>query len=143
MVLRLFGYAPSTCTACVATVLREKIPFEVVPVDIKKGEQKNTCVPPETAIQSGSLCRKSVQRLDPSVRSLTLPEDDDGLTVLENHAIGRYFDAKFPNQGPKLVPTGLKENSLFEQAVSVEQSHCDPYASKAHIERVFTPYVSF
>jgi len=41
MVLRLFGSHTATCTARVATVLREKrIPFAFVPVDLRKGEHK-------------------------------------------------------------------------------------------------------
>jgi len=71
-----------------------------------------------------------------------MSQDDDGFIVYESRAICRYLDARFPNQGPKLVPTGLKENALFEQAASVELSHFDAHASKAVYEKVFKPYVS-
>ena len=41
MVLMLYGYHLSPATARAATVLREKkIPFEFVPVDMKKAEHK-------------------------------------------------------------------------------------------------------
>jgi glutathione S-transferase len=70
-----------------------------------------------------------------------MPQDDDGFILYESRAIARYIDAKFPNQGPKLVPAGLKANALFEQAVSVEQSHFEPCASKAFFENVVKPYV--
>jgi glutathione S-transferase len=42
MVLKLYGIGLSTCTRRVATVLYEKkIPFELVVVDIGKGEHKS------------------------------------------------------------------------------------------------------
>jgi glutathione S-transferase len=41
MVLKLYGYPQSTCTRRVATVLHEKkVPFELVVVDLMKGEHK-------------------------------------------------------------------------------------------------------
>jgi glutathione S-transferase len=41
MVLKLYGFHLSTCTRTVATVLHEKeVPFQFIPVDITKGEQK-------------------------------------------------------------------------------------------------------
>jgi glutathione S-transferase len=41
MVLKLYGAPYSTCTRRVSTVLHEKkIPFELVVVDLKKGEHK-------------------------------------------------------------------------------------------------------
>ena len=41
MVLKLYGFHLSTCTRTVATVLHEKnVPFQFIPVDISKGEQK-------------------------------------------------------------------------------------------------------
>ena len=42
MVLKLYGSPMSTCTKRVATVLHEKrIPFELVFVDLMKGEHKS------------------------------------------------------------------------------------------------------
>lgn len=42
MVLKLYGYHRDTCTPRVALILREKnVPFEFIPVDLKKGEQKS------------------------------------------------------------------------------------------------------
>jgi glutathione S-transferase len=70
-----------------------------------------------------------------------MPQDDDGFILYEAHAIARYIDAKFPNQGPKLIPTGLKENALFEQALSMELGHFEPCASRVLFEIVVKPYV--
>jgi len=42
MVLKLYGLAQSTCTRRVGAVLREKnIPFQLVEVNLMKGEQKS------------------------------------------------------------------------------------------------------
>lgn len=41
MVLKVYGSPVSTCTKRVATVLIElNVPFELVPIDLRKGEQK-------------------------------------------------------------------------------------------------------
>ena len=41
MVLKLYGFHMSTCTRRAATILEEKqVPYEFIPVDITKGEQK-------------------------------------------------------------------------------------------------------
>jgi glutathione S-transferase len=43
MVLKFYGFGQSTCSLRVATVLREKkIPFELVEVDLTKGEHKSS-----------------------------------------------------------------------------------------------------
>ena len=142
MVLRLFGYAHSTCTARAATVLREKkIPFEFVPVDLQKGEQKTPAYLEKQPFgQVPCLVRLHCNAILPYVANAF--QDDDGFIVYESRAIARYLDAKFPNQGPKLVPTGLKENALFEQAASIELSHYNFPAATAAYEKVFKPYVS-
>jgi glutathione S-transferase len=41
MVLKLYGFNRSTCTRLVALICKEKeIPYELVPVDLTKREQK-------------------------------------------------------------------------------------------------------
>lgn len=41
MVLKLYGFPTSTCTLCVALVLKEKnVPFEFHMVDVAKGAHK-------------------------------------------------------------------------------------------------------
>jgi glutathione S-transferase len=45
MVLKLFGYGFPTCTRLVGAVLREKkIPFQMITIDLLKGEQKSSGV---------------------------------------------------------------------------------------------------
>ncbi|KAG6884277.1 hypothetical protein C0993_012559, partial [Termitomyces sp. T159_Od127] len=65
--------------------------------------------------------------------------DDDGFIIYESRAICRYLADKFPNQGPKLMPTDPKKKAIFEQAASVEITNFDTYASRAVAEMVFKP----
>ncbi|MBH0005034.1 glutathione S-transferase N-terminal domain-containing protein, partial [Pseudoalteromonas sp. SWYJZ12] len=112
------------CTRRVGTVLREKkIPFELVEVDLMKGEHK-----------APAYLEKQPFGQIPYI-------DDDGFILYESRAISRYLDAKFPDHGPKLLPTDLKKYALFEQAASVELNNFDPYASKAVSEIIFKPYL--
>ncbi|KAF7346835.1 Glutathione S-transferase [Mycena sanguinolenta] len=52
--------------------------------------------------------------------------DDDGFIVYESRAICRYIIDKYPNQGPDLLPKGLKERTLVEQAAAVEYATFTP-----------------
>ncbi|KAG5645110.1 hypothetical protein DXG03_006924 [Asterophora parasitica] len=123
MVLKLHGWFGSTCTRRVGAVLHEKqIPFEFVNVDLQSGEHKS---PAFVAIQPFGQV--------PYI-------DDDGFILYESRAISRYLEAKYPNQGTKLIPDGLKERALFEQAASVEVSNFDPHASGAVAENLFKPF---
>ncbi|KAG6855729.1 hypothetical protein H0H87_011581 [Tephrocybe sp. NHM501043] len=122
MVLRLYGSANSTCTRRVGAFLREKeIPFELVEVNFAQGEHK-----------SPAYLEKQPFGQVPYI-------DDDGYILYESRAICRYLEEKFPNQGPKLIPTELKAKGLFEQAASVELTNFDPYATKAVFEKIFKP----
>ncbi|KAF5364697.1 hypothetical protein D9758_005629 [Tetrapyrgos nigripes] len=119
MVLKLYGNPQSTCTKRVAAVLHEKkIPHELVTVDWSK-------------IKEPEFVEKQPFGQVPYL-------DDDGFIVFESRAICRYIQAKFPDQGPKLVPSAsdLKATALFEQAASVEAANFDQFAAKACFEGV-------
>ncbi|KAG6917724.1 hypothetical protein DXG01_001375 [Tephrocybe rancida] len=124
MVLKLHGSGQSTCTRRVGALLREKkIPFELVVVDMMKGEHK-----------SPAYLEKQPFGQIPYI-------DDDGFILYESRAICRYLDDKYPTNGPKLIPTDPKKKALFEQAASVELNNFDPYAHDAVAEVVFKPYL--
>ncbi|KAG6840451.1 hypothetical protein C0991_006627 [Blastosporella zonata] len=123
MVLKLYGISYSTCTQRVATVLLEKqVPFEFITVDFSTGEHK-----------SPAYLEKQPFGQIPYI-------DDDGFVLYESRAICRYIATKYAEQGTKLIPTDLKENALFEQAASSEQSNFDSAASAAVYENVFKAY---
>ncbi|GLB40979.1 putative glutathione S-transferase [Lyophyllum shimeji] len=125
MVLKLYGAAISTCSQRVLVVLREKqVPFELIEVDFANREHKS----PEY------LAKQPFGQI-PYI-------DDDGFILYESRAICRYIAAKYADQGTKLLPTGLKQNALLEQAASIEQSNFEPSAYGAVFEKLFKPLLA-
>ncbi|KAM6499649.1 putative glutathione S-transferase [Amanita muscaria] len=118
MVLKLVGSPTSTNSQRVAIVLHEKnVPYELVPIDMGKREQK-----------APAYVEKQPFGQVPYI-------DDDGFILYESRAISRYIATKYANQGTKLIPTTLKENAVFEQAVSTETANFDAFASPLVGER--------
>ncbi|KAJ7759664.1 glutathione S-transferase [Mycena metata] len=114
-ILKLYGGKLTTCTRRVGTVLHElKVPFELIEVDLFKGEQKT----PE-------YLEKQPFGQVPYI-------DDNGFILYESRAICRYVAAKHPESG--LIPAEPKANALFEQAAAAEVANFDPSASKAGLE---------
>ena len=125
MVLKLYGMPGSTCTRRVATVLKEKnVPYELVLVDLSKGEHK----------AAAFVAKQPFGQVPYLV-------DDDGFTLFESRAMCRYIAAKYRAQGNKIVPDAddVQGNALLEQAVSIEGSNFDPFASGIAVEKVFRP----
>ena len=58
-------------------------------------------------------------------------QDDDGFILYESKAISYYIASKYPDRGTPLLPTGLKANALYQQAVFAQVSHFDDHAMKA------------
>ncbi|KAF7346819.1 Glutathione S-transferase [Mycena sanguinolenta] len=65
--------------------------------------------------------------------------DDDGFIVYESRAICRYIAEKYRDQGPDLLPTGLKERALVEQAAAVEYATFHPAVIAIAKEAVYKP----
>ncbi|KAJ7175096.1 glutathione S-transferase [Mycena crocata] len=125
MVLKLYGGRAPRARAgygLVALVLAEKqIPFELVLVDIVNKEHKT---PKFLAMQPFGQV--------PVI-------DDDGFILYESRAICRYLAEKYADQGPRLLPTGLQEKALFEQAASVEFANFLPAVMKVGNEAIAKP----
>ncbi|KAJ7323355.1 glutathione S-transferase [Mycena albidolilacea] len=90
------------------TLVEKHVPYEHVPVNIDAKEHKT----PE-------YMAKHPFGQVPMI-------DDDGFIVYESRAICRYILEKYPNQGPELLPKGLKERTLVEQAAAVEYATFTP-----------------
>ncbi|KAA1475510.1 glutathione S-transferase-like protein [Dentipellis sp. KUC8613] len=122
MTLKLHGFPISTCTRRVAVVAKEKnVPYEFVSVDLLNGEHKGAAY----------LAKQPFGQV-PYI-------DDEGFELFESRAIARYIATKWAAQGTPLIPTGLKAQSLFEQAASIEQNDFDSFASGYCAEKVFNP----
>ncbi|KAJ7096857.1 glutathione transferase [Mycena epipterygia] len=121
MVLKFYsGPVASSGCGIVAMVLAEKqIPFELVLVDMAKNEHK-----------APDFLAKHPFGQVPMI------EDHDGFVLYESRAICRYLAEKYAGQGMPLVPTGLKEKALFEQAASVEFATFFPAVLKVVMESI-------
>jgi len=123
MVLKLYGLHASPFVRLVAAVLIEKqVPFELVVVNLSKGEHKT----PE-------FLSKHPFGQVPLI-------DDDGFIVYETRAICYYIASKYANQGTPLLPTGLEANTRYQQAVFVEASHFNDHANRAIKEKIVKRY---
>ncbi|KAF9453358.1 glutathione S-transferase [Macrolepiota fuliginosa MF-IS2] len=122
MVLKVYGYAKSTAVKPVIAVLYEKkIPFELISVDLMKGENKT----PEY------LAKQPFGQI-PVI-------DDNGFILYESRAIARYLEENYPNHGTKLLPSDPKKRALVDQAASVEAFSFDYHATPIVIEVIYKP----
>ncbi|KAJ7224970.1 glutathione S-transferase C-terminal-like protein [Mycena haematopus] len=109
--------------AIVALALAEKrVPFEYIRVDFEGKDHKK---PEYMAMQPFGQV--------PLI-------DDDGFLVYESRAICHYIAEKYPNQGPDLLPKGLKERTLVEQGISIEYSTFHPAILPVIREAVMKPF---
>ncbi|DAA78511.1 TPA_exp: putative Glutathione S-transferase [Trichophyton benhamiae CBS 112371] len=123
MVLKLYGFSPSTNTQRVVLVLNElKVPFEYVTVDLSKGEHKG----------------EDYMKIQPFGCVPCI--DDDGFVLYESRAICHYIIAKYATQGTELVPTELKANALYAQGLSLEVGSFEAAAAPFVYEKLFKPY---
>ncbi|KAJ3982104.1 glutathione S-transferase III [Lentinula detonsa] len=125
MVLKLYSHGISTSAQRVICVLVEKkVPFEIIEVDIVKGEHKE---PAYKEMQPWGL----------------LPVlEENGFRLYESRAICRYIAEKYADQGTQLVPdpTDLEARGLFEQGLAMEAGTVDPCVFAALNEKLFKPF---
>ena len=115
--MKVYGHPMSTCTRKVLTTLTENnTPYELVLVDLMKGEQK----------QPEHLARQPWGKV-PSI-------DDDGFKLYESRAIIRYLNDKV---GGKLVPTDLRARALMDQWTSIEYSYFTTPTMKHVVHHMF------
>ncbi|PAV14996.1 glutathione S-transferase [Pyrrhoderma noxium] len=107
MVVKVYGNIFSPYVQLVVIALREaKVQYELVPVEDQKSPEYLSKQP---------------------FGQVPLLEDEDGFLIYESRAIARYIISKYAPKSA-LIPKGLKENALFEQAVSIETSNFSPNA---------------
>ncbi|KAF9523135.1 glutathione S-transferase-like protein [Crepidotus variabilis] len=123
MVLKLYGVAGWGSTNRILVILREKgVPYELHEVDTKNKEHK-----------SAAFREKQPFGLTPYL-------DDDGFILYESRAISYYIAAKYANQGTQgLIPTDLKANALFQQALSNELCNFDSFARPLILGVLYQP----
>jgi len=113
----IYGAFYSTCSQKVVCACYELgVPFELVHVDLKKGEQK------------------SVKHIGRQPFGKVPALDDQGFMLYESVAICRYLDEK---SGYKLVPRDPKEMALVEEWISNLFSYYDDNIFKIAGQRIF------
>lgn len=116
--MKVYGHPMSTCTRKVLATLAEKgAPYELVVVDLTKGEHKH----PE------HLARQPFGQIP-------VLEDGD-FRMFESRPIARYLDEVLP--GTKLTPSDAKGRAVMEQWISIETSNFTPHAMKIIYEALF------
>ncbi|KAJ9641212.1 hypothetical protein H2204_002890 [Knufia peltigerae] len=122
----IYGSKLSVSTRRVLLVLEEKnIDYDFVAINTAKGEQKS----------QGYVNKQPFG-------SIPLLIHGD-LTLFESRAMCRYIEAKYPSaavaadgtSSSRLVPTGLTENAMFEQAASIEASQFEPIVAAINFEK--------
>ncbi|KAJ7088763.1 glutathione S-transferase [Mycena belliarum] len=123
MALKFYSvpYAAAGCGLVAMVLVEKQIPFELVVVDLKKGEHKT----PE------HLAKHPFGQV-PMI-------DDDGFILYESRAICRYLAEKYADQGTPLIPTSLPAKALFEQAASIELTNFFPLVLKIATEVIVKP----
>ncbi|XXG65801.1 hypothetical protein AAC387_Pa05g3418 [Persea americana] len=103
MVVKVYGPAYASATRRVLACLFDKeIEFELVPVDLLKGEHKN---PDFLKLQPFGV----------------VPVIQDGdLTLYESRAIIRYYAEKYKSHGVDLLGTTVEDRAVVEQWLEVE-----------------------
>ncbi|KAJ7125836.1 glutathione S-transferase [Mycena crocata] len=123
MVLKLYSapYARGPAGLVMLVLAEKKIPYEHIAIDMANKEHKTP------------------EHLAKHPFGLVPVIDDDGFILYESRAICRYLVEKYADQGPALVPTGLREKALFEQAASVELANFNPSIFKLLAEAFGKP----
>jgi len=120
IILKLYGTAASPNVRLVVAILFEKeVPFELV----------------ET--RWAQIKSPKYLHLQPFGEMPCI--DDDGFILYETKAICHYIASKYQNQGTPLIPTELKANALFHQAVSVSICHYNLYVERIVYEKYYGP----
>ncbi|RSL52545.1 hypothetical protein CEP54_010860 [Fusarium duplospermum] len=125
MVLKLYGFGPSTCTRRVCTVLEEKgLEYELLAVDIRSGAHKT---------------EEYANEFQPFNKIPVLVDTETGIKVYESRAIAHYIAVKYRDTGIDLSPSeaDLKSYADFQQALSIELSYFDPNTTRIAFEKVF------
>jgi len=124
MVVKIHGPAYASCTRRVLACFVEKhIDFEIVHVDLLKGEQK----------------QPTFKALQPFGKVPVIQDGD--LTLFESRAIIRYYTEKYAEQGTCLLGKTLEEKAVVEQWLEVESQYYGPYVYNVVYQLIFAPKV--
>ncbi|XP_020206649.1 glutathione S-transferase F9 [Cajanus cajan] len=121
MVVKVYGPHCASTKRVLVCLVEKEIEFEVVPVDVSKGEHKD---PEYLKLQPFGV----------------VPVIKDGdYTLYESRAIMRYYAEKYRSQGVELLGNTIEERGLVEQWLEVEAHNFHPPAYDLCIHVLFGP----
>ncbi|TKY57189.1 Glutathione S-transferase F9 [Spatholobus suberectus] len=121
MVVKVYGPHCASTKRVLVCLVEKEIDFEVVPVDVSKGEQKD---PEYLKLQPFGV----------------VPVIKDGdYTLYESRAIMRFYAEKYRSQGVELLGKTIEERGLVEQWLEVEAQNFHPPAYNLAIHVLFAP----
>lgn len=121
MVVKVYGIIISVPTQVVLLTLKQLgVPYEFIVINGAEKEHKSPAYMAKHPFGQ-----------------IPLLEDDDFI-LFESRAIARYLVEKYgPDSG--LIPKGLKEKAIFEQAASIEVANFSQYTLGLAAEKFFKP----
>ncbi|ESW13430.1 hypothetical protein PHAVU_008G195400 [Phaseolus vulgaris] len=122
MVVKVYGPHSASAKRVLVCLLEKEVEFEVVPVDLLKGEHKG----PEFL------------KLQP-FGAVPVIQDGD-YTLYESRAIMRYYADKYRSQGIELVGRTPEERGVVEQWLEVEAHNFNPPANDLAVHVLFAPF---
>ncbi|KAL7116650.1 hypothetical protein ACP275_03G017400 [Erythranthe tilingii] len=121
MVVKVYGPVYGSPQRVIACLLEKEIEFEVVDVDLSKGEHKS---PQFLKLQPFGF----------------VPVIQDGdYTLYESRAIIRYYAEKYRSKGTELLGKTIEERGLIEQWLDVEAHSFQPPLYDSVIQVLFGP----
>ncbi|KAJ4976384.1 hypothetical protein NE237_001490 [Protea cynaroides] len=117
MVVKVIGPPnASSCRKVLVCLMEKEVEFEIIPIDLFKGEQKS---PEFLKLQPFGV----------------VPVIQDGdYTLYESRAIMRYYSEKYKSQGTDLLGKTLEEKGLVEQWLETEGQNYHPPIFNLHLQ---------
>ncbi|XP_004491311.1 glutathione S-transferase F9-like [Cicer arietinum] len=119
MVVKVYGPHCASTKRVLVCLIEKEIEFEVVPVDVFKGEHKDP----------------DYLKLQP-FGAVPVIKDGD-YTLYESRAIMRYYAEKYRSQGVELLGKTIEERGLVEQWLEVEAQNYNPPAYNLALHGLF------
>ncbi|KAH6782402.1 glutathione S-transferase PHI 9 [Perilla frutescens var. hirtella] len=117
MVVKVYGQSFASAKRVIMCLIEKEIEYEVVDVDLLKGEHKS-----------------------PQYPFGVVPVIEDGdYKLYESRAIIRYYAEKYRSQGPELLGKTIEERGLIEQWLEVEAHNFQPPLYELVSQLLFGP----
>ncbi|KAG4961981.1 hypothetical protein JHK86_038849 [Glycine max] len=127
MAVKVYGPHCASTKRVLVCLVEKEVEFEVVPVDVTKGEQKD---PEYLKLQHDFKLRLR------SWRWLRYGKSEN-LNSSESRAIMRYYAEKYRSQGVELLGKTIEERGLVEQWLEVEAHNFHPQAYNLCLHGLF------